>query len=247
MVMNLELAEVCGIHAGDGYLRMRERNKGEVDISGSLEEKGYYDNHVVPLFNKVFNLGIKGRSFSRGTYGIVTYKKEVRDILMSLGFPSGRKSKTVKVPDLILNSGDKKIYGAFLRGLFDTDGNISFRKSHRGINLFKISKNHYPVITLTTTSRPLAEGVIKILHDLNIIFYYHMYDPKKLNEGRKYFLVISGIKGLDKWMNLVGMKNKVKLSRYLVWKKFGFCPTHTTLNQREALLKDKIDINSLGL
>ena len=51
-----ELAEICGIHAGDGYLRVRERNKGEVDISRALEEKEYYDNHVIPLFNKVFKV-----------------------------------------------------------------------------------------------------------------------------------------------------------------------------------------------
>ncbi len=31
-----EIAEICGIHAGDGYLRLRERGKGEVDISGHL-------------------------------------------------------------------------------------------------------------------------------------------------------------------------------------------------------------------
>lgn len=40
--LNVELAEVCGIHAGDGYMRAREGNKGEVDISGGVEEREYY-------------------------------------------------------------------------------------------------------------------------------------------------------------------------------------------------------------
>ena len=87
-------------------MRLRGENKGEVDISGSLEEKDYYDNYVVPLFNKFFDLQLNGRSFSRGSYGFVTYNKNVRDILIGLGFPKGKKSKIVKVPDLVLNSGD---------------------------------------------------------------------------------------------------------------------------------------------
>jgi len=71
MEIDENLAEAFGIHAGDGYMRTRERNKGEVDISGNIEERGYYDNHVVPLFNKIFNLNMQGRYFPRGTYGFV--------------------------------------------------------------------------------------------------------------------------------------------------------------------------------
>ena len=51
----LNLAEICGIHAGDGYLRGGEGNsRWELDISGSVEEKEYYDLHVKRLFEKVF-------------------------------------------------------------------------------------------------------------------------------------------------------------------------------------------------
>ena len=35
-----ELAEICGIHAGDGYLRSNE-HRIELDISGNVEEKEY--------------------------------------------------------------------------------------------------------------------------------------------------------------------------------------------------------------
>ena len=57
MEISLELAEICGIHAGDGYLRNRG-NKIELDITGNLEEKEYYDEHVIPLFNKFFGLNL---------------------------------------------------------------------------------------------------------------------------------------------------------------------------------------------
>lgn len=33
-----ELAEICGIHIGDGYMRRRGK-RYELDISGGLEEK----------------------------------------------------------------------------------------------------------------------------------------------------------------------------------------------------------------
>jgi len=46
-------------------------------------------------------------------------------------------------------------------------------------------------------------------------------------------------------MKIVGSKNPVKLSRYLVWKKFGYCPTGLTLKQRENLLKDKLYIEDI--
>ena len=196
--MSPELAEICGIHAGDGYFRTRERGKGEVDISGHLEERDYYDYHVIPLFNKIFNLDIKGKEFSRGSYGFVSYRNEIRDALIDLGFPKGKKSKIVKVPQQILESRDFKIYGAFLRGLFDTDGNLYFRKSYVGTNKFKRSHNHYHLIRLVSISKFLIEGVIKMLLDRDILFYYYCRDPKKLNESREHFISISGIDGLDR-------------------------------------------------
>ncbi|MDP2906846.1 MAG: hypothetical protein Q8O03_02800 [Nanoarchaeota archaeon] len=49
MLLNSETAEICGIHAGDGYLRNDGRRR-ELDISGNVEEQTYYDNHVIPLF-----------------------------------------------------------------------------------------------------------------------------------------------------------------------------------------------------
>jgi len=247
-MMNLtpDLAEACGIHAGDGYMRLKGGGGGEVDISGHLEEKDYYDSYVIPLFNKIFNLDIKGKKFTRGSYGFLSCKKEVRDSLINLGFPPGKKSKIVRIPKIILESKDIKNYGAFLRGLFDTDGNLYFRKSYVGTNEFNKGHNHYPVIHITTISRFLAEDLIKMLHEMDILFYYYMYDPKNKNENRTYILTINGVDGLNKWVELVGIKNSVKLTRYLVWKKFGFCPPNTTLKQREDILNGRLDIYSLS-
>lgn len=243
--MTPELAEVCGIHAGDGYMRLRYGNKGEFTVSGHKEEKGYYDNHVIPLVNIVFELDIIGRFFHKGNYGFVTYVKRAHQMLHSLGFPYKKKSLIVSVPETILNSSDNSVKCAFLRGLFDTDGCLTFRKSYYGLNKFKKTYTHYPKILISTVSKSLARGILKILHDLDIVFNYYITDPKRKRDNRKYIISISGVGGLDSWMRLVGMKNPVKHTRYLIWKKFGFCPTNTTLEQREKILKGSLNIYSL--
>ena len=72
-----KIAEICGIHAGDGYLR-NDGRRVEWDISGNIEEKNYYDKEVIPLFNKIFDLNIKGRFFKgRNTYGFVIRNKKI--------------------------------------------------------------------------------------------------------------------------------------------------------------------------
>ena len=75
------MSELCGIHAGDGYLRFNDKRK-ELDISGNIEEKEYYDNHVIPLFKKTFNIELSGKLFPhRNTYGFVIRDLDVLNSL----------------------------------------------------------------------------------------------------------------------------------------------------------------------
>lgn len=127
-----ELAEICGIHAGDGYLR-NDGHRIELDISGNVEEKDYYENHVKILFKKVFNTNLNCRHFpSRNTYGFVIRDKGIIEFMHNLDFPYGNKSTIVKVPKWIKESKNDKIVIKFLRGLFDTDGCLHFWKRNFG-------------------------------------------------------------------------------------------------------------------
>ncbi len=85
-----------------------------------------------------------------------------------------------------------------------------------------------------------------MLNKLNIKYSLYGYQPKDVRDRYKYVIYISGTEMLERWMDLIGTKNPVKLTRYLVWKKFGFCPPHTTLQQRKDILNDKLDIYSIG-
>ncbi|MFC1697881.1 hypothetical protein ACFL1H_06085, partial [Nanoarchaeota archaeon] len=49
------------------------------------------------------------------------------------------------------------------------------------------------------------------------------------------------IKNLFKWLGLVGINNSIKFTRFLIWKKHGFCPTNITFSQRLKILNDFLD------
>ena len=156
MIITPELAEICGIHAGDGYLRNDGRRR-EWDISGSIDEQEYYDVHVIPLFNKTFNLNIKGRFFpSRNTYGFVIRKKCVIEFAHNhLYFPYGNKSRKIKTPKFIFS--DIELIKPFFRGYFDTDGHFSCgRKINGKYCHFKKTFHYYPHINFSTVSQNLS-------------------------------------------------------------------------------------------
>ncbi|MAG47200.1 hypothetical protein CL617_01220 [archaeon] len=158
-----ELAEICGIHAGDGHLR---KDNTSYEISGSIEEKDYYDKCIIPLFKRNFNLNLKGKFFpTKGTYGFSVTDKSLNDKLVRFGFPRGNKSLKVKVPKIILNSKNKNVRRSFLRGLFDTDGCISFSKKVGNKDPFKISRDYYPRIVLTTVSKTLSQDIELLLKE----------------------------------------------------------------------------------
>lgn len=244
MLLNSETAEACGIHAGDGYLRNDGRRR-ELDISGNVEEQTYYNCHVIPLFEKVFNVQIKGRFFPhRNTYGFVVRKPEVIMLVHELGFPYGSKSTKVKVPDFIL--GDKSLEKSFLRGYFDTDGCLSFGKKYGATcSQFKKTRHVYPRLFFSTVSYNLTKNLKEIFEAFNFDFVLYKYRPKIQTESLKYAFNINGINSLKRWLKLIGIKNHTKYSRFLIWKKYGFCPPNTIYNERLKILKKALKPHTL--
>lgn len=93
----------------------------------------------------------------------------------------------------------------------------------------------------------MASGVKILLDYLGIRNFLYSHKPKNFRENIAYRVIINGVDGLEKWMEMIGSKNPVKLSRYHVWKKFGFCPTNLSLEQREGLLNGKLHIKDIEL
>jgi len=237
--MTKEFAEICGIHAGDGHLHGK---KNTLEICGGYEEQRYYDEGVIPLLTNYFGIELNGRKFpTKGTYGIQKTDKLFKNILMSAGFPAGSKSKIVCVPPLILHSESIKIKRSFLRGYFDTDGCLSFGKKLRNTNPFKHKFHFYPRLSMSTVSKNLMIGVRMLLEQEGYKGYFYECQPKKETESLKYVVQISGVRSTERWMEEIQPRNHTKVSRYEVWKKFGFCPPNTTYSDRLKMLSADLD------
>ena len=235
-----KMAEASGIHAGDGYLRNDGKRK-ELDISGGVEEKDYYNNYVVPLFNNIFKVSINPRFFpSRNTYGFV-----IRDSLIikvfhdKFGFPYGKKSLTVKPPHFVWSN--LSFMRAFLRGYFDTDGNLYFGRKIYNTSKFQKTRHYYPVISFGTVSYDLHFYLKIMLKKLGFKFHCSSYKPKEEKRNFVYTLSLEGVTNLLKWIDLIGINNPVKYSRYVVWGIYGFSPPRTTYAQRLKMIEGSLD------
>ena len=241
MQLTKEIAEIAGIHAGDGYLRYLGKRK-ELDISGNIEEKEYYDNHISKLFQESFNIKINNKFFkSRNTYGFVLRDKKVINLLKKLNFSSGKKTLIVSCPEKILKSKNKQIIIAF----FDTDGSLSFDKKIYNKSKFKKTRHYYPRLLFSSTSKKLAKDFYKLLIKLEFKPKFYIRTSKKEKENIKYIIQLTGDNNLKKWIKEIKIKNPSKLSRYQIWEKFGFCPPKTTYKQRTQILKGRINPDSL--
>ena len=166
-------------------------------------------------------------------------------MLASFGFPYGRKNTIIKIPEVIFNHKDKTIKIAFLRGLFDTDGSLSFDRKTKNSNLFKKNRHYYPRISFSTTSQILALQTIWLLQELGFTPSLFIKIPKKIHYNISYEISLCGKNTLFRWISEISPANPIKLSRYYVWQKYGFCPPKTTYEQRQKILKGELNPDNL--
>ncbi len=125
---------------------------------------------------------------------------------------------------------------------------IGFRKYYgENYKEFKRKFHNYPKIEITTVSQKLSQDIKRIVSKMGFSYNLYAHYPKKEKESVSYKITINGVPMIKKWMQEIGTKNYTKLSRYLIWERFGFCPTNLTLSQRKDILKDKLDPSSVGL
>jgi len=145
-VSDEELGEICGIFAGDGTL-YRTTWDIVLEVRGEPKELRYYQGTVSKLFGKLFceELNIIRRNHVGGyTIGIRKCGNKCK-IFNELGFPVGKKSRTVEIPKIILNNDASWI--GYIRGIFDTDGSIYLRRVKKEIrqpviSICSMSENH---------------------------------------------------------------------------------------------------------
>ncbi len=208
--MSQSLAEDIGIMVGDGHIGeylSSDRKEYQIMVSGDAKtDKDYILNYVKKLKKDLFNLDIPH-------YFVGTNKSELRLKICSkgmvqfykqiIGLPMNRKS-AIRIPSLFWNK--QEYLGHFLRGLFDTDFSINFKKVEK-----------YPVIQAKMCSRELIVDCQKALSVLGIKANTYL-DIKETHcvTGNDYvtnYLCVNGRKNLQTWMERIGSSNSKHLEK----------------------------------
>jgi len=214
-----KLAEDIGIHIGDGSLYLTGRNKKSPEFSCSchVEEKDYFEEFVIPLKNKLFNLNKFKREQRGNEYKIRFYSLAVCTFYSRVfGLPIGKKSRIIDIPKLIINSHDKTILKSCIRGIVDTDFSLRFVK--------KKDTYSYPILTGGFASKMLVLSLENLFRQFNItscVYKDNRRDKRTNKIYPKSVIQISGKKNLGKFVNEIGFHNPKHLRKLRIWLKTG--------------------------
>lgn len=206
MKLTADLAEFIGLHVGDGSLY--KTDSGSVwELRGDLKERGYYEDHICPLINKLFDIKVESKFRSggkNGCWGVRICKREFIDNLINFGFNPGRKTHTIEIPDYIFKSS-LDVKRAFVRGLFDTDGCLNFMKINKN------EKKDYPRIKFSFASKRLRDSLSVLLLEVGFDFYSWDF-------GTEYCFCLSGKRKLLKWEKEINPRNPKFLKKMDDWR-----------------------------
>lgn len=167
-------------------------------------------------------------------YGLSVESINIEKSLNYLGIPSGVK-KELSIPKWVKNNG--KYLLKFLRGFFDTDGCIFCQRNYS----IKNNELHTQVrIHLSCTSKKLMEDIHNSLRLLGFKSLIYSSSPFKYGKKPAYIVKICGGIQVNKWMKEIGSKNPKHLTKYIIWRTFGFCPPNTSLSLRRKILKKEV-------
>ncbi|MCK5022996.1 MAG: hypothetical protein KAS04_02380 [Candidatus Aenigmarchaeota archaeon] len=202
--MTDDLAEFMGIMTGDGHISYHKygrRTNYTITVTGNSEtDLKYFEQRILPLFKKLFNLDLKiSKRKNEKTISVQTRSVGIYNFLLNMGLKSAPKDR-IEIPRNVLNNG---MIIHFIRGLFDTDGGLCLKKRYRDYH-------YYPVISLKQKSKIIITQVERILKDLGFSFYseYDVVTNDKrgfTSKGSRIYLY--GMKNLEKWLDIIGFNN----------------------------------------
>tara|TARA_Y100000034_G_scaffold125611_1_gene175571 strand:+ start:2143 stop:3015 length:873 start_codon:yes stop_codon:yes gene_type:complete len=138
---NLNFCYLLGLILGDGCLihqnRRNNRNTYSIKIFFRKKEKA---EKISLIVENLF--GINPSIYSaKGCYALATFSKPLVMILnKKYEIPIGIKYGSICIPELILN-GNKNMKICFLKGVFESDGNIYLHKNAKCVQLRQKSES----------------------------------------------------------------------------------------------------------
>jgi hypothetical protein len=202
--LNREICELIGAFIGDGYMGSYGKTKSHyvIGLAGDkLLDEEYFKEYLVPLIKRNFsfvNPKLRYRP-DEGTLMLRLNSKKLFGFFVELGFKPGKKSDTVKIPEIITK--DQELMNATLRGIFDTDGSIFFDKR-------KCYKQPYPRITLQSASIGLVGQIEKYLSAR-----FKLYANKSNRDGYRNYVEIYGYQQLERFLKEIGFSNRRHLNK----------------------------------
>jgi len=201
--LNEDLAFLLGLYMADGCT-----SYGRVIFSISKEDKDL-EKLVEKLMLKVFGLKVSEKREDEGYTDLVFCSKDLTRLLERLGARK-ESSKTAFVPQIIFQAR-REIVAAFLRGIFEGDGDVH--------------SDGYP--RLYSVSKRLIQEVQQLLLSLGIISSWNRYEKREKSYGKSPIYVLSIIpeESVEKFMEEINFatSKKIKtLAKRVHEKKFEF-------------------------
>ena len=202
--MSEELAELTGIHFGDGSLYLDNKYNYNLTYSCNLAEDAEFIEYVNYLFNKLFDIRLHILIQKRRNCIALRIRSKNLFFFFNqvLKIPIGRKTN-LSIPYWI--KSDKIFLAAFLRGLFDTDGCITIQK---------FSKYQYILVKISTKHHDFAKQVKDSLAILDIPSFVTKKDTSVNNKIFVGYDVVVRNKNIAKFFEVVGSKNPRNLRKY---------------------------------
>jgi hypothetical protein len=73
------------------------------------------------------------------------------------------------------------------------------------------------------------------------------YDYERFDErsGKiiTHYFYLNGKDNLEKWWEIIGSNNHRHITKYKIFKKFGYCPPRTNITERFKMLKSDVSNN----
>jgi len=233
--------EELGVHYGNGSLFDDRRwGKTGFDIYGDLyDDQPYLEFYVSKLIEDAY--GIKPRSYVHprsATLILRTLSRNALSVKENAGLHPGRKIH-LQLPGFLQGSKSAKAFAPFIRGLVDIEGSLRFRKQFR-------DRHYYPVLECEMGDSPFIKNLHRMLLELGMPVAFRARGPRtvEFTHRAKASFYVSGWDGVNAWLARFGLANAKHLSKLLIAQKYGYCPPHTSLDERLAIIAGEIDPES---
>ena len=161
ILLNAELAYFIGLFIGDGFTN-KYGGSYIIQFTGDKREEQFYRAQISSICKRLFNIipkikddrvcnAIRVNLYSLDLFNLITKRFKIS---------AGRKSRTVLIPEEILQS-KPKIIKACIRGLYDAEGCVFLDKRTS-------YKKPYPRIELHMCNIDLLRQVYNLLSDFGV-------------------------------------------------------------------------------